>query len=196
MILYGSLTSPYVRLCRVAADVLGADLPLVPTDPFAPEIRAVNPLGKVPALKAEDGTLIADTGAILRHLDEAHGSRLFACEVLARHQADASLTLALGVLDLGVANLLETRRPEAERSASWQARRRAGIDAALPVMAVRAEGLDAEAPGVVVLSFACALDWLSFRLPAVAWRDHAPLAALADALLATPRFAATDPRRA
>ena len=195
MQLHGSLTSPYVRLCRVAADVLGADLPLVRTDPFADGIRALNPLGRVPALKAHDGTLIADSGGILRYLDERHGPSLFAAEGLPRHQADAATALALGVLDLGVASLLETRRPEPERSASWQARRREGVDAALPVLAGWAARL-AGGPGIVALSYAVTLDWLAFRLPEVAWRDHEALAGLADAQLATPRFRATDPRDA
>ena len=195
MQLYGSLTSPYVRLCRVAADALGADLDLVVADPFAVETRALNPLGKVPALNADDGTLVADSGAIIRHLDETHGPALFAREGLPRHQADAGMMLALGVLDLGVAFLLEQRRPEAERSAHWQARRRAGIDAALPAMSVWAERASGE-PGAIALSFACSLDWLAFRLPDVAWRDHAPLARLADAQLGTERFRATDPRAA
>ena len=110
--------------------------------------------------------------------------------------------LTFGSLELGVATLLENRRPEAERSASWQARRRAGIDAALPVMAgwaarVARVARDTGTPcGIVALSYAVALDWLSFRLPGVAWRDHADLARLADEQLSTPRFRITDPRDA
>ena len=195
MQLYGSLTSPYVRLCRVAADALGADLDLVVADPFAEGTRALNPLGRVPALRADDGTLIADSGAVVRHLDETHGPALFLREGLPRHQADAGMMLALGVLDLGVAFLLEERRPEPERSAHWQARRRAGIDAALPALGTWSERASGE-PGAVALSLACALDWLSFRLPDVNWRGHAPLARLADRQLSTARFRATDPRAA
>ena len=196
MQLYGSLTSPYVRLCRVAGDALGADLDLVPTDPFADAARARNPLGRVPALTAHDGTLIADSSAIVRYLDERHGPALFAAEGLPRHQADAAMMLALGVLDLGVASLLEGRRPEAERSASWQTRRRAGIDASLPAMAAWAERASGQGVGIVALSYACTLDWLAFRMPDVRWRAHTALAELADAQLSTARFASTDPRAA
>ena len=194
MKLYGSQTSPYVRLCRVVAAAKGTPLELVRTDPFADEaFRAVNPLGKVPALIAPDGTALTDSGVIVRFLDAGSGPSLYETEGLPRHAADAAASLATGILDLGVAYLLEHRRPETERSASWQARRMDGIEAALPMLAARARTLG-PATGIVRLGAACALDWLSFRLPQVAWRAHEALGALADEQLASPAFAGTDPR--
>jgi glutathione S-transferase len=38
------------------------------------EVRASNPLGRIPALELDDGeTLVVDSGAIIDHLDEVYG---------------------------------------------------------------------------------------------------------------------------
>lgn len=198
MKLYGSLTSPYVRLCRLVADARGlTEVELVVTDVFAEEgYRAINPLGKVPALTARDGTLLPDSGVIARYLDTlGEAPSLYERGGMARHRADAFVALCTGVLDLGVANLLERRRPEGERSPSWLERRRAGIDAGLAELAAQAEDLPEEA-GVADLALGTALDWLAFRMPEVAWRDAPALADRADRVLAGEAFAATDPRLA
>jgi glutathione S-transferase len=36
-------------------------------------VRASNPLGRIPALVLDDGETLVDSGAIIDHLDEAHG---------------------------------------------------------------------------------------------------------------------------
>jgi glutathione S-transferase len=196
MKLYGSLTSPYVRLCRVAAERcgLGNELDLVRTDPFADEaFRQVNPLGKVPALVARDGTVLADSGVIVRYLDglRAGGPSLFEAEGVPRHAVDAAAALCTGVLDLGVAYLLEGRRPEAERSASWQERRMSGIGVGVLELARLAEEMPEEA-GLFDLALAVTADWLAFRLPQVT-RPGA-VDRRAGRLLGTEPFRATDPR--
>ena len=195
MKLYGSLASPYVRLCRLAADARGVAVDFRVTNPLEDEaFRRVNPLGKVPALVLEDGTLLPDSGVILRCLDERGDQpSLYTRGGLARHETDALVSLSVGVLDLGVAWLLEHRRPEAERSESWQARRREGMAAGLRAMDEAARGLPEDA-GLADLAFAAACDWLAFRQPEVDWRSREALTARVDRELATERFRATDPR--
>lgn len=56
---------------------VGASYDLVPVElrqdgPRDPTILAVNPMGKVPALVLDDGTLVTETPAILAHLADAY----------------------------------------------------------------------------------------------------------------------------
>ena len=37
------------------------------------EVRAANPLGRIPALVLDNGETLVDSGAIIDHLDEAYG---------------------------------------------------------------------------------------------------------------------------
>lgn len=198
MELHGSPTSPYVRFCRVAAMARGLELPLTPANPYEDEgLRRLNPLGRVPAMRLEDGLALTDSGAIVRHLDErGDAPSLYTRGGLARHETDAHACLAMGVLDLGVAWFMEAnKRPEAERSPAWQERRLTGMRAGLAAMGAVAAGLPDDA-GAADLAFAVCCDWLAFRMPQVDWRVHAGLAARVDARLALPAFAATDPRAA
>ena len=198
MELYGSLTSPYVRLCRVVAALRGLDLPLVQANPYEDEgLRAVNPLGRVPALRLDDGLALTDSGAIIRYLDErGEGASLYERGGTARHETDAHVSLAMGVLDLGVAWFMEqNKRSGGERSAWWQQRRLDGAAAGLAAMDEAARGLPEDA-GLTGPAFAVTCDWLAFRMPQVDWRRHEALAALVDAQLAEPALAETDPRRA
>ncbi|MBB4658078.1 glutathione S-transferase N-terminal domain-containing protein [Parvularcula dongshanensis] len=199
MKLYGSKTSPYVRLCRLVAERRGlsGEVEFTPVDPYADEaFRKVNPLGRVPALLLADGTALCDSGVIVRYLDTLGGApSLFEPEGLTRTEVDAHATLAMGVLELGVANFLEGRRPEDERSAHWLARRRTGIEAGLEEMDRIARGLP-ESAGLADIAFAVACDWLAFRMPDIGWRQHGALSERVLRSLAAAPFEATDPRKA
>ena len=195
MKLFGSLASPYVRLCRLAADARGIDLPFEVVNPLQDDdYRRTNPLARVPALKLDDGTLLPDSGTILRFLDEqGEAESLYLRGGLRRYETDALVGVATGVLDLAVLWLLEARRPETERSPSWQDRRRRGVHAGLDAMEAAARDMPEDA-GLADLAFASACDWLSFRQPDLDWRDREALAVRVDRELGTPRFLETDPR--
>src|SRR5262249_60694720 len=68
-----SPTSPFVRKIRIAASVLGLerDIELDPADTMnaSDSVRQQNPLGKIPALVLEDGTVLFDSRVILDYLD-------------------------------------------------------------------------------------------------------------------------------
>lgn len=195
MKLYGSTASPYVRLCRLAAEARALDLPFEVVNPIKDDdFRRTNPLAKVPALKLDDGTLLPDSGTILRFLDEqGEAESLYTRSGMRRFETDALVAVSMGVLDLAVAWLLEARRPETERSPSWQDRRRAGVAAGLDEMNAAAADLPDDA-GMADLAFGATCDWLSFRQPDLEWRDRQSLAVRVDREVAGPRFQATDPR--
>jgi glutathione S-transferase len=198
MRLFGTIPSPYVRLCRLVAERRGLerDVEFVVSNPLEEEHRRFNPLRKVPAFEAGDGTLLLASAVIVRYLDGLGAApSLFDVETKPRHQVEGVLALITGILDLGVAHVMEGRRPEKEQSPSWQKRRLDGIAKALDLLAEEEKGLPEEA-GILDLALATALDWLSFRLPQVDWQRHEGLSRRALRLLATAPFEATDPRSA
>jgi glutathione S-transferase len=90
--LRSSPTSPFVRKVRIAASVLGLDreIMLEPADTMSPSdsVRQQNPLGKIPALMLEDGTVLFDSRVILDYLDHrAGGGRIIPTDASARFAA-------------------------------------------------------------------------------------------------------------
>ena len=199
MKLYHSETSPYVRKVMVVAHLTGqADaLALVPgsgtpLDPN-PETCGANPLGKIPCLVTEAGDAIFDSRVITRYLDARAGGGLYPAEaalwgVLTRE------ALADGILDAAVLAVYEHRlRPEELRFSPWLQAQRSKILRALGHVEGQAgrfgEGFDA---GHVAL--ACALGYLDFRFPDLAWREGRPaLAAWFEPVAARPEMTATAP---
>lgn len=77
--MYKLFGTPGSRAARVmwALEELGAPYEMVAVKAHSPEVLAVNPLGKVPALL--DGDLpVFDSTAILLHLSDKHGALTFA----------------------------------------------------------------------------------------------------------------------
>ena len=70
--------------------------------------------------------------------------------------------------------LLESRRPEGERSPAWMNRKQAAIERSLDALEREAEQLLAEQPSVVEISVGCALGYLDFRFAALGWRANRP----------------------
>ncbi|MEO1657431.1 MAG: glutathione S-transferase N-terminal domain-containing protein [Pseudomonadota bacterium] len=198
--LYGSLTSPYVRLCRIVrrrAEV-HEQFRFEVVGPFDDGIRKLNPLGKVPALIMTDGTQLLETTLIVRTLNAFGARDLFPAGAHERLAVEADIALAMGVLDLGVAYFLESRRSEGEVSAHWQGRRAEGLTAALPALNTAATRASKEPESINAVALAVMTDWLCFRLSDLMdWRSKAPaLLKLTDTLLEDEDIAATDPRLA
>ncbi len=199
--LYGSLTSPYARFCRLVRHYAGAEesVSFEVANPFDDDIRRINPLGKVPALIFEGGPALLETTLIARTIDGLGATHLLPQDTKARLQEEADVALAMGILDLGVAFRLEVMRDDpATRSARWQKRRLEGIAHALPALNEAAGRANEKQPGFSALAITATADWLSFRLAEdLPWKDKAARAAsLTEHLLAEKPVASTDPRRA
>src|SRR5206468_2313096 len=70
--LLGDPRSTYVRTARMGFAEKGVAITLQPVAPHSPEILAVHPFGRIPALR--DGEIeVWETSAILRYLDESFG---------------------------------------------------------------------------------------------------------------------------
>ena len=75
MRLIGINRSPYTRRVAITLRAYGVAYEQTDLSGFGnrEEVRATNPLGRIPALVLDDGEVLVDSGAIIDHLDEVHG---------------------------------------------------------------------------------------------------------------------------
>lgn len=198
MKLWYSSTSPFVRKVLVTAIEKGLDerIERVAAGPLGPTgaIAADNPVGKVPALVADDGLVLYDSPVICEYLDSlGDGPRLFPAEGAERWLALRRQALGDAAMDAGVLRLMEGRRPAGERSPGWVERQRAAMANALDAMDAEAESLGA-APTIAHVTFCCALGWFDFRFADDDWRAGRPaLADWYDDFSGRPSAMATEP---
>ncbi len=189
MILYYAPGSPYARMVRIAwreraiAGIEECQAAL--RDPVS-VLLPHNPVGRVPTLVLDDGTVLTETLLILAHLDRLHqGAKLLPPDATGL----AELGQAMGLMDgIAVWNR-ELRRPPHERSP--------GVLALEEIRARRvATALDAALPrnATAQLVLACALGYCERRHTTWRWREGRPsLAGWFDRIAATPLFQDTLP---
>jgi glutathione S-transferase len=75
MLLIGVNRSPYTRRVAITLQAYGVPYEQQALSGFGnrTEVRAKNPLGRIPALVLDNGEVLLDSGAIIDHLDEAYG---------------------------------------------------------------------------------------------------------------------------
>ena len=203
MKLIGSATSPFVRKVRVVMAEKKLDYQMVLEDVWAggTRIGESNPLGKVPCLVMEGGEAMFDSRVIVEYVDTLSPvGKLIPQQGRERAEVKTWEALADGLLDAGILARLEATwagRPDAQRNQAWIDRQLDKIRAALQSMS---QGLgDKPYCSGIHLSLSdvavgCALDWLQFRFPQIAWRGEYPnLARLMDKLALRPSFADTRP---
>ena len=126
-VLRTTLTSPFGRKARMAADVLGLrDRVTVVHADVADEndtLRQQNPLGKIPCLVRADGTTVYDSGVILECLQEVAGTdRLMPARGPDRIRKFTMARLADGIIDAGALIIYEGRYHEpGAQSERWMA---------------------------------------------------------------------------
>ena len=199
MKLVASLTSPYARKIRVALAEKNLPFELEVDIPWLADTRvpSYNPLGKVPALVADDGELWFDSPVIAEYLDTLAGPALLPADRLAALPVRQAEALADGITDAAVAAFLEGMRP-AERQDPASIERQLGKIhrglAALEQRLAQRKGLGGAALTIADIAAGCTLGYLDFRFAHLGWRAaHPQLAAWADGLLARPSFTASAP---
>ncbi|TXS92809.1 glutathione S-transferase family protein [Parahaliea maris] len=70
--LYGFPFSNYHNMVKHALMVKGLDFDEQITYPGSPELAAVNPMGKVPAMKTAQGTTLSESSVLLEYLEDAY----------------------------------------------------------------------------------------------------------------------------
>ncbi|KJK24042.1 glutathione S-transferase [Burkholderiaceae bacterium 16] len=203
MKLYASQTSPYARKVRVVMAEKKIDYQMVEVDVWSPDttIGQFNPLGKVPCLVMEDGGAIFDSRVIVEYVDTLTPvSRMIPQAGRERVEVRCWEALADGLLDAALlARLEHTQREPEQRSERWVKRQLGKIDAAVAAIA---DGL-ADRPwcsgnhySLADVAVGCALSYLDFRFPDIAWRERHPrLAVYQDKLGKRQSFIDTEPPR-
>jgi len=183
MKIFFSPTSPYVRKCLVVAHELGLDgkIQLLASNAHPvhrdAQIIQSNPLGKVPTLICDDGSVLYDSRVICEFLDDRQGGTLFPPAGTARWQALTLQSLADGMLDAALLARYEVAaRPEPLRWSDW-------LDGQLDKLSTSLAALE-QAPqclagrvDIGTLSLACALWYIDLRFADLNWRQRFPAVA-------------------
>jgi glutathione S-transferase len=200
MKLLGSLTSPYVRKVRVVLAEKKIDYELILESPWVDgnSVARYNPLGKIPVLLLDDDSTLYDSRVIVEYLDKVSpNKRLIPATGRERIIVKRWEALADGVCDAAAAALLESRRPEGERSPSWISRQREKMVAGLQAMSNELGDqpwCQGNALSLADIAVGSALGYVAFRHADIEWRTtHANLAHLYDKLMQRPAFADTVP---
>ena len=183
MKLLGAVTSPYVRKVRIVMAEKKLEYEFVQEDVWAASTSIVlsNPLGKVPCLLMETGEALYDSRVIVEYLDTLSPvGKLIPPSGRERTEVKVWEARADGLLDAAIAARLEAHwvgRSEAERSQAWIDRQLGKVH---DTLAAISKGLsDNSMCAGIHLSLAdiavgCALGYLDFRFPNIAWRRDYP----------------------
>jgi len=139
-----------------------------------PDFRRVNPLGKIPALVLDDGSVLIDSPVICEYLNHLGGGKFFPGMSLWRQNSGRWKALGLqalgdGLADAAVAWTLLGRAdpvPEAAR-----ARQKETVLAALDALEKVKFAKD---PTIGEISVACAIGYVELRLADLDWRATHP----------------------
>ena len=195
MKLHTNPATPFGRKCQIIAHELGLKLEVVKTLPMQdPAFRRINPLGKIPALVLEDGSVLFDSPVICEYLNHLGGGKFFPGGSIWRSESGRWKALGLQALGDGLADaavafiVLGRENPPPENT---RARQMAAIGATLDVL----EGSKfTDPPTIGEIAVACAIGYVAFRLPDLDWRTSRPkLAAWYDTFCEYPAMKATVP---
>ena len=181
MILRSAPPSPFVRMVRLAAIVLGIDnqITIEDSNTLDPNdsIGKQNPLGKIPTLILKDKTVIYDSRIILQYLNQhAKDASIIPSEPKAELIAMIKTSRINGILDAAVATVYEKRFHEevAHRSEAFINHQKGKIERALAQIAGEyAPYSNGKNPDITEIGLAVTLDYLDLRKP-LDWRDHCP----------------------
>ena len=171
--LWYSPASPFVRKVMVFAHETGlADsIELVPGDVWEPQTKITqdNPLGKVPALATPDG-VFAGSYLCCEYLDTLHaGARLIPQEGPERWPVLQLHAFADGMIEATVAGVVEKmRRPKEYVYQGMLERQDAKILRTLDRIASMPL---TQTTNIATITLGCALGYLDFRAPQLAWRE-------------------------
>ena len=197
MKLHLNKTSPYARLVLVTVHEanLSDKVETVWVEPWEdpPQLLAVNPAGKVPALLTDAGLALTESTLICQYLVGRSASTTL-WPSTPELQADAfhRLGLARSAIDCSFGAVIDRRfsegrtGPLAERWLRALPRIGAALDNAVA-------GRDGAAPDLGDLALCVAFEYIAFRLPEIGWRQNARLTPLAMRLAERQSLANTRP---
>ncbi len=200
MKLVASKTSPYARKVRVLLAEKQLAFEFVEESAWNPgtTVPRYNPLNKIPVLVTDDGTCLYDSSVIAEYLDPLGAPSFIPPSGLERAVVRRDEALGNGIADAGIAIFLERKREAARQDPAWIARQLDKVEAGIAALAQELGGkafLRGDSLSLGDVSCACALLWLEFRLPEIAWRSrHAALGRWIERLESRPSFTHSRPQ--
>jgi len=173
--LYGNAASPFARKCRVIAHELSIKLEEVRTLPMQePAFRRVNPLGKIPALQLDDGSILIDSPVICEYLNYVGGGKFFPGMSIWRNTTGRWKALGLqalgdGLADAAVAWVIAGRQTPVPDD--FRTRQMEAITATLDVLERSKFATD---PTIGEIAVACSIGYIEFRIPDLDWKATRP----------------------
>jgi glutathione S-transferase len=178
MKLFSRPASPFVRKVRVMARDIGIvdqidEIMLASPKEMYAEMPKYNPLGKIPALILDDGTVLYESKVICEYLDSLHeGKKFFPTELNIRWKTLLLQGLADGIGEAIItASMNKFNRPEKfvyEPAISFQLEK---VERGL--LEINGQVGDFNKLGRIgPLSVACTIGYLDFRFPDLGWKDQ------------------------
>ncbi|VCU68097.1 putative GST-like protein YibF [Pigmentiphaga humi] len=181
MKLHWSTRSPYVRKVMISAIETGLDGSIEPTLSIVsqtavnPDVLRDNPLGKIPALVADDGRCLYDSLVICEYLDHhSRKARLIPQDFPERLEAMRWHALGNGLTDILILWNNERRRGPALQSEPHLAAFRAKSEAALDALEAGVDVLAQRSFDIGHIGVGVALGHADFRFGDLAWRATRP----------------------
>jgi len=171
MKLYASQGSPFARKIRVMLIEKGAPHEVEMVDLWAAnDLKKTNPIGKVPALKLDDGRALVNSPLIADYVDGRFPEpRFIPADPNQRLEVRRWEALADGTMDAAVASVYEARfHDETKRSREYLERLRGKIDsgfAALERMLDNRQWCVGNAMSLADIALACHIGFISARRP-------------------------------
>jgi glutathione S-transferase len=201
MKLYTSTTSPYARKVRVVAHELSIKLEEINVRPReSAELRKFNPLGKIPTLILDDGSVLFESLVICEYLNQFGNGTFFPGTSIFRQssgrwRAQVLHALADGLTDAAAVINAERRlvEPEKQNQVAIAHHLRA-VNGALDMLERLAPKF-AEHPTIGEIATGCALGFLDHRHADLDWRSNHPALAAWNARFSQyPSMVATAPK--
>ena len=180
--LFHNPASPFVRKVRVLLIETGQQdrvaLQVCMPTPVNPDAQLVqgNPVGKIPALRLADGSVLHDSRVILDYFDYQHvGNPLIPRDGSARWRRLTLASMADGIMDAAVLVRYESAlRPVEKHWDQWLDEQRNKIRRTLAELEQEAIAELTSRFDIASISVACALGYLDFRHPDMQWRSTNP----------------------
>lgn len=191
-----SAGSPFVRKVWVAALETGlADsIERIMVSPINPDDvkSSPSPLGKIPCIETDDGTVLYDSPVIMDYFNSLlDDSDLIPAEGAARWTTLQRQALGDGILGCTVNIFIENMRKPERQSKGWIVHNKAAVDRAIASLESEVD----EITNVIdagTITLAVALSFVDMHFPDDPWRaDFPKLAAWSDAFNQRPSMTAT-----
>jgi glutathione S-transferase len=199
--LYASPASSFARKIRVMLIEKNVKHELEIVNLWEPnDLKNANPIGKVPALKLDDGRVLISSPLIADYIDSTYPSpRFIPADADARLEVKLREALADGTMEAVSASLYEMRfHDQATRSQAWLDRQRSKIDggfAALEKMLGNRRWCVGDEMTLADIAIACHLGFVMLRAPHFFSRDACPnLARLWQTMEARESLTKTAPK--